>query len=152
MEYYEYLRQYVGNGPLLLPGSTVFIIDDQDRILFQEHFDGSWSLPGGLMDLGETFEEVARREAFEETGLRVKNLQLVNAFAGPDTHSILANGDEFYACSALYYTNDFEGELVPDGDESKSLAFLSIDEIPQSLNPKYLKYIEAAMEYHNHKN
>jgi mutator protein MutT len=33
---------------------------------------GYWSLPGGLLETGETLEEAVRREVQEETGLRVE--------------------------------------------------------------------------------
>ena len=56
--------------------SRVILIDERDRVLF---FLGTesltrksfWLMPGGGLDAGETFEDAARREAFEETGLSV---------------------------------------------------------------------------------
>lgn len=40
---------------------------------------GSWTLPGGAQELGETAEAAARRELAEETGLQVGPLQLAGA-------------------------------------------------------------------------
>ncbi|MDX5475211.1 MAG: NUDIX domain-containing protein, partial [Bacillaceae bacterium] len=61
MEYYKYLRQYVGKRPIILPGSVVIIINEKNEVLLQKRHDSTWGLPGGLMDLGESFEEVAKR-------------------------------------------------------------------------------------------
>ena len=77
MEYFKYLRQFVGHKPIILPGSVVIILNDQDEVLLQKRHDENWGLPGGLMDLGESFEAVAKREVFEETGLVVENLKLL---------------------------------------------------------------------------
>jgi len=41
-------------------------------------------LPGGFVDYGETLEEAARREAFEETGLRVNLLRQLHSYSQPD--------------------------------------------------------------------
>lgn len=76
MEYFKYLRQYVGHKPIILPGSVVIIVSAHNEILLQKRHNGNWGLPGGLMDLGESFEDVAKREVLEETGLVVKNLKL----------------------------------------------------------------------------
>jgi 8-oxo-dGTP diphosphatase len=46
-------------------------------------FAGTWALPGGFVDEGETLEEAARRELREETGLDVDDLQQVQTFGDP---------------------------------------------------------------------
>ena len=40
------------------------------------HEEGTWCMPGGMIEYGETFEEAGRREAKEETGLDIDNLEV----------------------------------------------------------------------------
>jgi ADP-ribose pyrophosphatase YjhB (NUDIX family) len=42
--------------------------------------EGQWSLPGGVVELGETLRAAAEREAFEETGLAVKAEEILEVF------------------------------------------------------------------------
>ena len=46
-------------------------------------FQGSYALPGGFVEEGETVEAACAREANEETGLDVKNLELVGVYSDP---------------------------------------------------------------------
>lgn len=42
--------------------------------------EGEWSIPGGMLELGETFEEGVRRELAEETGLEVRVVDFIEVF------------------------------------------------------------------------
>ena len=42
--------------------------------------EGEWSIPGGMLELGETFEEGVRRELAEETGLEVRIVDFIEVF------------------------------------------------------------------------
>ena len=57
-----------------------------------KHGAGTWSAPGGYLEYGETFEEGAAREALEETGVKIKNLEFVtavnNLFPDEQKHTI----------------------------------------------------------------
>ncbi len=62
------------------PGVGVgVIIRRGNKVLFGKrkgaHGAGTWSFPGGKLDLWETPEECAMREVEEETGLKIKNLK-----------------------------------------------------------------------------
>ena len=66
-------REFPAN-PLVGIGAVV--VDDHGRVLLikrgTEPMQGHWSLPGGLLELGETLRDGVKREVFEETGLFVE--------------------------------------------------------------------------------
>lgn len=124
----------MGHKPIILPGSVVIISNDQNEILLQKKHNGKWGLPGGLMDLGESFEDVAKREVFEETGLVVENLKLINVYSGSKYYLKVANGDELYSATAVYYTEDFSGEIIIDYSESIDMKYFTMDNLPNELS------------------
>ena len=69
-------REYP-DAPRAAVGAVVL---DEDRVLLvrrgQPPGQGKWSLPGGLIDLGERLEDAVVREVEEESGLRVQVLGL----------------------------------------------------------------------------
>lgn len=142
MEYYKQLRQYVGHSPLILPGSVVLILNSNNEVLLQEREIGIFGLPGGLMELGESLEDTARREVLEETGLVIGELKLCHVYSGPDYYIENPNGDTFYAVTAVYKTNEYEGNISPDGVESISLQFFDPNFLPEGILASYRNFIE----------
>jgi 8-oxo-dGTP diphosphatase len=73
---------------------------------------GKWNGLGGKLNPGETPEECAVREIFEESGLRVWNPQLKGFLTFP----AFAHDEDWYAF--VFVFEDFEGELIesPEGD------------------------------------
>ncbi len=67
--------------PLVGIGAIIF---EDDRILMVERagnpLKGYWSLPGGLVETGETLETAVKREILEETGLQVEPQQMFELF------------------------------------------------------------------------
>lgn len=49
----------------------VILINDENNILLVQNYDGKWTFPKGGIECGETIEEAAVRELFEETGIRL---------------------------------------------------------------------------------
>jgi 8-oxo-dGTP diphosphatase len=59
------------------------IIRDGRALLIRrgsEPLKGEWSIPGGILEVGETLIEGVMRELLEETGLKVKVLELIEVF------------------------------------------------------------------------
>jgi ADP-ribose pyrophosphatase YjhB (NUDIX family) len=73
------MRREFPAGPLL--GVSAVVVDEAGRVLLvrrgTEPLRGQWSLPGGLVELGERLLDAVVREVAEETGLAVEPLELI---------------------------------------------------------------------------
>lgn len=142
-DYIKDLRKLVGTRPLMLPGATVILLDEQKRILLQHRTDnGLWGLPGGIMELGETVEEAAKREVYEETGLTVLSLKLFGVYSGSGQYYKYPNGDEAFHVAVTFIADRFEGCLHIDGDESRDLKFFGPGSLPVDIVPPDKPIIE----------
>lgn len=87
------------------------------------------------MELEETIEDVAKRELKEETNLEIDEIKIVDVFSGKDTYRKYPNEDELYVVSVLCIIKKFHGDLKINDNESKTLKWFNINEIPKNLSP-----------------
>jgi mutator protein MutT len=68
----EYPRlPIIGVGAIIIKGGKILLIKRGN-----EPGAGQWTLPGGVVELGESLEEAVRREAFEECGIKIEVKEL----------------------------------------------------------------------------
>lgn len=151
-DYIHELRKEVGNRPIILSTAGAVLIDGNDRFLMQYRCDNdTWGLPGGAIELGETVEDAAIREVFEETGLTASDLKFFNIYSGPDQHYIYPNGDEVYMVCITYYTRTYEGEIKIDGIETKDIKFFDVNNLPDKISPPIKCVVEDIIYKINNK-
>ncbi|EPR6890716.1 NUDIX hydrolase [Klebsiella variicola] len=141
MNYVQQMRSLIGHRLLLLAGSNVIITDACHQILLQLRRDGTWGLPGGLLEPGESLEQTAVREVKEETNLDVRNLLLFGIFSGPEYTFKLRNKDEINVITSLYWASDWSGVMVNDPSEGQELAFFAPEDLPSNMDEEYRIYI-----------
>jgi acetyl-CoA carboxylase carboxyl transferase subunit beta len=110
--------------PLIL-GAGVVIVADGAILLVQRGHEpqlGRWSVPGGRVEAGETLEEAAAREAYEETGLEVR--------IGAELWSLtIPDGDRTFEVHDFAAT--VTGGMLRAGDDAADVRWIRFDELDQ---------------------
>ena len=148
MGYIMELRRFVGSKPLIMAGAGVILINEKGEVLLQKRSDnGFWDYPAGSMELGESFEECARREVLEETGLTCGRLEFFMDLSGKESFYEYPNGDQTYAAVIIYICRDFSGKLKENDNEVISQRFFPLDELPAKNDPRRLGIFDKVRVY-----
>lgn len=112
-------------------GIGVFVFKDGAFLMQQRHGAhgaGSWSVPGGHQEFGESFEETARREVIEETGMQIKNVRF-----GAVTNDYFPEEDKHYV--TIWMLSDWaSGEAkIAEPDKCLRQAWRTFDTLPKPL-------------------
>ncbi|MHC1744274.1 MAG: NUDIX hydrolase [Syntrophobacteraceae bacterium] len=109
----------VGVGAIIFKGSQVLLVQRG-----REPAYGKWSVPGGLVEVGESLRDAVRREVREEVGLdvRVGDLATVLDRVIPDE-----NGRPLYHYVLLDFVCEYRGGEPKPASDALQCAFVEID-------------------------
>ncbi len=117
----------------LVPGGSALVTDEHGRVLMQRRSDsGNWSLPGGIMDIGETLGQCVVREVKEETGLDIELTGLLGIYTDPQHVTAYADGEIRQEFNITYHGRVVGGTITVSR-ESTEVRFIDpadFDHIP----------------------
>jgi 8-oxo-dGTP pyrophosphatase MutT (NUDIX family) len=124
-DYVRRLREKIGNDFMFMPSVSALIRDDGGRILFVQHVEGRWQLPGGAVDPGERPAEAMQRECREEAGVTVEPTRIAGVFGGPEYRLTYSNGDEAGWVVTVFEARITAGDPAPSDDETQAVGWFS---------------------------
>lgn len=116
-------RPFVGVGVIVIEGKKVLLGKRKGS-----HGSNTWNFPGGHLEFGESWEECAIREVFEETGMKVIN---VHFFAA--TNDIFKKEDKHYI--TIYMVCEYKsGEVeVKEPEKCETWSWFKWNNLPKPL-------------------
>ena len=143
LDYIRQLRAKIGNMKVLIPGVRALVFDAEGRLLLErQRVFGSWALPHGCVDVGESALAAAIRETEEEVGIRIARATLFGVYTDPKYSIVYPNGDQVQTFTIAFAADEWSGTPRPDGDEVLEVGFFPIDRLPEPLYEIHRETIE----------
>ena len=118
-------RPLVGVGAVIIHGGRALIVQRAS-----EPRRGEWTVPGGLLELGETLRSAVEREVLEETGLVVKAKDVLDVFDSiyPDA----AGRTQYHYVLIDFLCELISGDLRPATDisDARWITLADLDATP----------------------
>lgn len=123
-------------------GVGVYIVNDRHELLLLRrkgaHGADTWSAPGGHLEFGESFEDCARREAKEETGLEVDDPHLAGT-----TNDIFPLENKHYVTLEMC-TKSHHGEpKIMEPEKCDDMRWFPLNELPKRLFIPVRNFLES---------
>jgi ADP-ribose pyrophosphatase YjhB (NUDIX family) len=112
----------IGVGAVIVEGGRVLLVRRDT-----EPLRGEWSVPGGMLELGEKLRDGVRREALEETGVKVEPGEVLDVF-----DSIFTDGlgkTQYHYVLIDYLCRVISGEAQAGSDVS-DVRWVSLEALP----------------------
>tara|TARA_A100001388_G_C28503195_1_gene372618 strand:+ start:93 stop:566 length:474 start_codon:yes stop_codon:yes gene_type:complete len=134
---YRYQKEFNGNEKIRL-GAAVALINLENQVLLEKRSDcGWWGITGGGLDKGENIFDCAKREIFEECGIKIeiKDLSFLKIYSDPGEGRILQYHDNrIYLIDFVFFLKGIYVDLVMS-NESLELKFFKLDNLPSLIVP-----------------
>jgi len=131
--------------PALAADVIIELIDRPGRpivLIERRNPPHGWAIPGGFVDIGETVEHAAMREAHEETGLRVRLIQLLGCYSDP-------RRDPRGHTVSVVYVGTAEG--APQArDDALAAAVFDLTRLPNALAFDHASILEDYAAWRTH--
>lgn len=127
-----------GFGVMLMRAGKILLGQrhfDPDKADSELHGEGTWTMPGGKIEFGESLEEGAKREVLEETGIKLGNVKVI----------CVNNDKNEYAhfITIGMHSEEFEGEpKVMEPDEIVEWKWFDLSDLPSPIYFPSAKVIE----------
>lgn len=115
------------------PGVGVgVLVTNEGKVLIQRrvgaHGEGTWSLPGGHMEFGESPEETAAREAKEEVNVDISNARVVGV-----TNDVMHDDEKHYV--TIFVEAEYAGGEVKilEPHKTTEVKWCALEELPSPL-------------------
>ncbi|WP_125574010.1 NUDIX hydrolase [Levilactobacillus huananensis] len=150
--YIQEIRQLVGHRPLILNAAGAILVNAKQEVLLNLRTDThNWSLPGGFLEYGETFDTACIREYKEDAGIDVELIQPLGIF--DQGFTTYPNGDQTQVICRLYLVKQVGGRpLETATDETLDLKYFPFDQLPPLLNQQTADMLAAGKAYFEQNN
>jgi 8-oxo-dGTP diphosphatase len=111
------------------------LFDGAGRILLMRRKgEGTWGLPGGAIEPGESWAAAALRECREETGWHARIDELLGVYSDPATQVYrYPDGELAHFISVIFLATAIEHVGFPDDDEASALQWTTAEALPAPL-------------------
>ena len=136
--YCSYCKLFIYKNPV--PVVVVVVFNDAGEVLLikrkEEPGKGKWALPSGFVEINEDPYEAASRELYEETGIVIEKLTLINVY-----HQKSRRYESVIVISYM----GFSSQEPQPGDDAEEAKFFAINELPEIPFESHIKAIKEAL-------
>lgn len=137
-------RPIIGVGAVIVQGERVLLVRRDT-----EPLRGEWSVPGGMLELGEKLRDGVRREVEEETGMEVEPGEVLDVFDSIFTDTL--GRTQYHYVLIDYLCRTISGQARPGSDVSDvrwvAAEALPAMELRESIEQVVRKGLLLAMQF-----